>query len=293
MYRGAINHEFGVALVRAGLLDSARRVCRRMSGAASAQDRQFGFRSLGFLAGYEGRYREAAAHFDTAARMAVLANTGTSVFRNLRLRASHVLAAGDERLARAMLDSVWSVGRRQYIPTYFAMSAGLTYARARQATRAASMRDTIARYARTGAPEERTDLAIAGAAAALARDRGPTARTLLREASDTTRQDFTLSLLIDVHMALGRRDSAYQAAVQLSQRTPFGTDAQEGWFRALLLRGQLAEQLGHRADAVRAYERLIACWVRGDPDLPMLREARRGLQRLTGADSARSRPVVR
>jgi DNA-binding SARP family transcriptional activator/tetratricopeptide (TPR) repeat protein len=293
LYRGAINHEFGIALLRGGLVDSARRVYRRMSRASLPQDRQFGYRSLGFLAGYEGRYRDAVAYFDTATTMAVLANTGLSVFRNLRLQAAHLLAVGDEPRARDLLDSTWSIGHRQYIPTYFAMGAALTYARARQVSRAVHMLDTIARYAREGAPEEQTDRALVAAAVALARGDARLARRTLLGAADTTRFDFTLSLLTDVQLALGRPDSAYQAAVQLSERTPFGTDGQVGWFRALLLRGQLAEELGLRAEAMRAFQRLTALWSLGDTDLPALREARRGLQRLTGTDSALSRPVNR
>jgi tetratricopeptide (TPR) repeat protein len=293
LYRRALNHELGIALVRAGLADSARRVFERMSRVRDPADRQFGFRSLGYLAAYEGRYRAAAAYFDTSAAQSLAANVPVSAFRSLRLRAEHLLAAGDAQGARRTLDDASSVVRGQYLSPYFAMAAGLTYARARQLGRAAAMLDTIDRYALPGAAEEQSDRAIVAAAIALARGDARRARVDLLRATDTTRYDFTLSLLADVYETLGHRDSAYRAATQLSERAPFGTDAQEGWFRALLGRARQAEELGRHGEARQAFGRLDSLWSQGESDLPALREARRGVGRTRSVDASASRSVPR
>lgn len=101
-----------------------------------------------------------------------------------------------------------------------------------------------------------------------------------------------LSLLTDVHLALGHPDSAYRAAAELSDRAPFGSDAQPGWFRALLARGQLAESTGQPTEALRAYGRLLTLWSAGEADLRLRDAAYRGRQRLVAGDTAHSRAVV-
>ena len=292
LYRGTLNHEYGIALVRTGLVDSARRVYARMSQRPEAGDQQFGHRSLGYLAAYQGRYREGTAHFDTAASLAREGRVPLSEFRNRLLASEHLQSAGDDRGARIQLDSTWAAGRRVYLAPYFLMGAGIAYSRAGQLGRATAMLDSMRRTARAESPDEQTLQAILGARVALARGDAPGAREVLRQAVDTTRSDFALSALTDVYVVLGHSDSAYAAASRLADRSPFGTDGQEAWFRALLRRAQLAEGLGLPGEARRMYDQLVSLWQTADDDLPMLVEARRGLDRLARGDAAASRPVV-
>jgi tetratricopeptide (TPR) repeat protein/TolB-like protein len=55
--------------------------------------------------------------------------------------------------------------------------------------------------------------------------------------------------------------------------------------RAMLMRGELAAALGHRDEAARWFDRLIALWRRPDPDLgPLIERARRGRAALNTGD---------
>jgi tetratricopeptide (TPR) repeat protein len=290
VYSGALNHEFGVGLVRAGLLDSARRVYGRMTTRPEVRDRQYGERSLGFLTAYLGRYGEAVTHFDSAALLAGRGNVQLSGFRNRVLQAEHLLTRGDGRSARIALDSAWAAGSRIPLDPAFAFYAGLAYLRAGQSSRAAAMLEMITRLARPAFPGEETLRAILAARIALARGRSREARDQLALATDTTRNDYRLAALSDVFRALGHPDSALAAATSLSQRAPFGTDAQDVWLRNLLLVGRLAEQMGQRERAHAAYARLVSMWRSGDTALPILVEARRGSDR-TVTDAATDVPV--
>lgn len=287
LYQGALNHEFGVALVRAGLLDSALAVYTRMSRRPVPQDQQFAHRSLAYHAAWVGRWRVADAHFDSAAMLAREARTVVSEFRNRILQADLRLTAQRPTLARKTLNDAWSLRERTPIAPAFAMYAGLAFVRGGQLDRATEMLRTIDASMNEASSDDRTVRAILAARIALARNRIAAARSALESATDTTRSDYMLPALIDVWLASGHRDSALVAATRFESRVVFGIDAQDAWLRNLLLKGRIAEQLGHTEEATTAYARLESQLIPGDADHPLLVESRRGLARLALTDGRR------
>jgi tetratricopeptide (TPR) repeat protein len=286
LYEAGINHEFGVALVRAGLLDSARAMYSRMSRRPASLDRQYGHRSLGYHLSWTGSARAAAAQFDSAARLSREANQPLSEFRNRILLAELRLSTQQNALARQALDSAWSLRERAAMP-YFAMVAGLTFLRDGQHDRANAMLTFVEKIMRQPSADERTLRAILSARIALAENRARAAREELLAATDTTRNDYILPALVDVFLVLGHRDSALVAATQFENRVAFGIDAQDAWLRNLLMKARIAEQLGRTEVATTAYARLESQLKGGDADHPLLVESRRGLARLAVPDARR------
>jgi DNA-binding SARP family transcriptional activator/Tfp pilus assembly protein PilF len=288
VYQGTLNHEFGIALVRAGFPDSARAVFERMVRRPTHLDQQYGHRSIGYHAAWTGHWRSADAHFDSAA---TLSRAGTnfilSEFRNRVLQAELLLTAQQEARARQSLEQAWALRTKVAIGPPFAMFAGLAYVRAGQLDRATEMLRILNSTVREGSTDDRTVRAILTSRIALAQQRTGDARRALMAATDTTWIGYTLPVLVDAMVALDHRDSALVAATQLEHRSVFGTDAQDAWLRNLLIKGRLAEQSGQRMEATSAYSRLESQLRAGDPDHPLLVASRLGLARVALTDSRR------
>ena len=287
VYQGALNHEFGIALVRAGMLDSALAVYQRMARRPGNIDQQYGRRSLAYHASWMGHWRAAEAQFDTAAKLVMDNRPPLSAFRNHILRAELLLTAQQTVRARQSLDAAWELHTKIPLAPPFAMYAGLAFVRGGQVDRASEMLKIINKSVVEASSDDRTVRAILAARIALAQRRADSARRALDAATDTTRSFYVLPALVDVLVALGRRDSALVAATQFEDRVAFGADAQDAWLRNLALKGRLAEQLGQNAVATSAYTRLESQLKSGDPDHPLLIESRRGLARLALTDSRR------
>ena len=287
IYQGIQNHQFGVALVRGGMPDSARAVYERMIRRPASQDQQFGHRSLAWHAMWTGRWRKADAEFDTAAHLARDAGTMLSVFRNRILQADLLVTAEQQASARRVLDAAWNLREQIPIAPAFAMYAGLAFVRAGQLDRATGMLRRIDEVMQQASSDDRTVRAILAARIALAQNRVAAARSALESATDTTRSDYTLPALIDVYLASGHRDSALVAATRFEKRAVFGIDAQDAWLRNLLTLGRIAEQLGRTEEATTAYARLETQLKSGDADHPLLVESRRGMGRLAVRDARR------
>jgi tetratricopeptide (TPR) repeat protein len=291
VYTGGLNHEFGIALVRAGRVDSARRVFERMARRSQPQDRQFGQRSLGYLAAWLGRARDADAHFDSAAVLAAGFGTHLSEFRNRILQAETRLTMGMRSRASLSLDASTQLATRLTLDPGFAMHAGLAYVTAGQLARASKMLEVIVAGSRAASASDRTIHAVMSARIALARGDTDGARRALEAATDTTWNDFVLPALLDVHAARGHADSALDASMRLASRSTFGTAAQEAWMRNLVRLAESAERIGRRDLAQETYVRLEAQLSAGDPDHPLLTEARAGIARLAGRDARQELPV--
>ena len=291
VYSGTLNHEFGIALVRNGLPDSARAVYERM--ARRPQHAHYGYRSLGYHDAWTGQWRRADAYFDSAAVAAREGNFALSDFRNRVLQAELRLTAQQLPLARKSLDSAWQLRTRTAIAPPFAMYAGLAFVRAGQLERARGLLQMIDTTMRQAASDDRTVRAVLAARIALAEKRVEAARTALESAIDTTRNDYILPALVDVLLALGHRDSALVAATAFEDRAVFGTDAQDAWQRNLLVKGRIAEALGRNDIATTAYARLESNLKSGDGDHPLLLESRRGLARLAVIDERSAKRPTR
>jgi DNA-binding SARP family transcriptional activator/tetratricopeptide (TPR) repeat protein len=281
LVRGTINHEFGLALVHLGLVDSARAVYRAMIARAVPDDKRRGYRSLAYVLLLVGRSRAAAAALDSAVMIDQATDNRTSAFRDDGILAQVAQLAGDGARARAALNGAWELLRHFTPDPAFAFYVGHDHANARSFDRARLLLDTLVARSRTTSTYDQTERRILEGRIALASGRARDARTLLAQATDTTLNGFRLGLFADTYEALGAVDSALTAAEQLAREERVGDEQQFEWLRGQFLVGRLAERKGDVAKARAAYAAFAERWKQGDADHPLLVEARRALARLT------------
>jgi tetratricopeptide (TPR) repeat protein len=284
LFRANLNHEWGVALVRAGKLAEAEAAYTRMAETGPAFNRARGLRSLAWLAMYRGQFRRAVPHLRDAITLNQSGRLSVSVFRDQLILAQALLSLGDTVRARRMLDSATATVRGVALDPAFLLYLGQAQLRA-------------------GRPEaaHATFLALRGKVIAtspldLARQQGLESHVLLAQGDasvaltaaqpvhDERTAAFRLSALAQAYGATGQFDSALAAAVRLSNTFAFGEEAQIEWQRGPLLVARYAEANGDSATARAAYSRLLDQWKQGDQDLPELVLARRALVRLQGGN---------
>jgi serine/threonine-protein kinase len=147
---------------------------------------------------------------------------------------------------------------------------------------AAARGDSLARFAPDGIERARGRYVAAAAAAYLALARHDTAAAI-RDLGALPRDDCPgcyLDRVVLAQMLVERgRDAEAWELLQADLPTlgPYASDVL--WS---LLRGRVAERIGEREQAIRAYTWVVGMWRRPDPELePYVAEAREGLARLT------------
>ena len=276
---GAINGEFGMALLHLGMIDSATAVYRRLAARQSPDDRWRGVRSLAYVNMMRGQYNAAAAELDTAFALASRFKQVASAYRCATLLAQVARTSGDTVRQRTALDSAWSMFHRSSFDIGIAAFGGLEFAKARQIARAQSVRDSIAAQRDASSERVKSLIALLDARMLLATGHADRARQMLKLATDTTLDGFRLSALVDTYSALRMPDSALVAAELLSRVMRLGDEQQHEWLGAPLRVAQLARAVGDTAKMRAAYSLVLNRWKAGDATLPAIVEAKRVLKR--------------
>ncbi|HJR36252.1 MAG TPA: AAA family ATPase [Gemmatimonadales bacterium] len=280
LYRDNINHEWGVAFVRAGRPAAAESAYTRMAETGRAYDRARGLRSLAWLAMYQGRFRSAADHLNDAISLYRSGPAPVSIFRNQVILAQVHLSLGDTARARRMLDTAMATAKGVPLEPAFLLYLGQAQLRAGRLTTARSSLESIRAAIRPTSTYDRAVLQGLEAAVSVAEGRASEAIESAGPVHDSRTAAFRLSALARAYGAAGQIDSALAVAVRLSNTFAFGEEAQIEWARGPLLVARFAEAKGDSSTARAAYSRLIEQWKTGDPDLADLVLARRALARL-------------
>jgi tetratricopeptide (TPR) repeat protein len=280
LYRDNINHEWGVAFVRAGRPAAAESAYTRMAETGRAYDRARGLRSLAWLAMYRGRFRSAVDHLSEAISLYRTGPAPVSIFRNQVILAQAYLALGDAGRARRMLDTAMATAKGVSLEPAFLLYLGQAQLRAGRLSAARASLESVRAGIRPSSSYDRAVLQGLEAPVSMAEGRMAEAIEAARPDHDSRTAAFRLSALAQAYGAAGQLDSALAVAVRLSNTFAFGEEAQIEWQRGPLLVARFAEARGDSATARAAYSRLIEQWKDGDQDLPDLVLARRALGRL-------------
>jgi len=280
LYRDNINHEWGVAFVRAGRPAAAESAYTRMAETGRTYDRARGLRSLAWLAMYRGRFRSAVDHLKDAILLYRSGPAPVSIFRNQVILAQAHLALGDTVRARRMLDTAMATAIGVPLEPPFLLYLGQAQLRAGRLTSAKASLESMRAGIRPTSSYDRAVFQGLEAAVAVAEGRISDAIESAAPLHDSRTAAFRLSALAQSYDAAGQLDSALAVAVRLSNTFAFGEEAQIEWMRGPLLVARYAEAKGDSATARAAYSRFIEQWKDGDQDLPDLILARRALARL-------------
>jgi len=279
---GNLNHEYGIALIRARRLDDARRAFEKMlSGTVDQQAR--GYRSLALLEMYGGRYDSAAALLRQAIAGNRASNAWLSEYRNLLFLAAAHRRWGRSAEERSDLRAARAIFRRAYIEPGFLARGAEAMIAAGDVSSAAEMRDSAARRASDRNSWDRANVEIARAAVMLAGGDGDAAVRALEVAVKLDSSALVLAPLARAYATVGRARDAEEIYRQLIQRQEVGWERQEDWVDAHLALGRLAEARRDTAEALQWYDALLALWQHAGDDVAAVRALRRQAAALRGA----------
>jgi DNA-binding SARP family transcriptional activator/Tfp pilus assembly protein PilF len=275
-----INHEWGSVYVRLGRYAEAEAAFRRMLALPEPNDQARGHRSLAYLDMLQGRYRSAIEHLSTAVVLSRESSAGLSQLRNEALLAEAYLVRGSPKLAGRELDDALKVARAQYVEPAFLALLGRVLVRANRTGDAREVLGRLEKALKPDNPTDRSARALLTAELDLARGAPDAAADAIRSDIDTRLADWRTGLVGRVLAERGVLDSALAVTAGFARSEAFGQDTQGDWVLAPLAVARIAEALGDSATARAALQTLLDRWKDADPDLAVLREARRQLARL-------------
>ena len=274
LYRNNIIAEYGVALVEAGRRAEAESLFHRVAASSRPYDRALALRSLGYLAEWEGRVDEAAAHFREAVAVMQQARSPLSEGRN------RLLLAGAYRLLGRPADADSEVTRALALardPTFEPGFLVLVLYACQRQGRARDVEAVAALvHARVDSANgvDRASATLADAVVQLVRQRPESALALLRRAASYPVAVPRLLLVADAFEAAGRPDSVRATLLRLVSRPVFGYEGQDDALRVPLRLGDLLLQAGDTTGALRQYRVLLERWRAAPRDFPDLIAAR-------------------
>ncbi len=285
-----VNHEYGFALVKAGRPADAAAAFEKMKTKADpASLRARGFRSAAVLAMYRGKYNQAIAELRQALVFDQTYGQGLSEFRDRLYLLAALEARGMDRVAApewAALNA--RIATLSLTPDWLALPVRMHARRGRLAearrlidlmpkTAGQSVADaSVARN--TALDQAYVDLATAEVE--MASGRPERAIALLEPAALMLKESGAPESLARAYAAGGRTDQAIARYEEFVKAARVGNETQEPWQVAFADLAKLYERAGRIDDSRRLYGELVERWKDGDPDLPLLVQAKAALARL-------------
>jgi serine/threonine protein kinase/tetratricopeptide (TPR) repeat protein len=281
-----INHEYGFTLVRAGRTADAAAVFERMKNEAPPSQQARGYRSAAFLEMCRGRYAAAIAQLRRAIALNRSHTAAVSEYRDRVILFSALRASGQARAAAEEWKDIEPLTRSLTLGPEWLWNLAKQLARGGRTGDAAKLVElmrktasnaTAASAANRNTASDEAFIELAAAELDLAAGRADRALARLDRAGRLELPDLLESQAV-AFVAAGKPDEAVRRYEELLRDPPLGNEAQEVYFHAHAALAQLYERAGRGADAARLYASLVDRWKDGDPDLPLLLQARARLR---------------
>jgi tetratricopeptide (TPR) repeat protein len=280
LYKGNINHEYGKTLLLAGRPDDAERVFRKMAEVDRMSDRALGWRSLGYLAFWQGKIYEAIGDFQQAVAATQQMDAALSEGRN------RLLVASAYRAANRIADAEVEVNRALALtkaPVFEPVMLALVLYSCEQLDRVKdveAMAALIKQRADSLNPRDRASVALATGAVFVVRHQPDSAIKYLRLAKGYPLPIPRLMMLAAAFDAKGQRDSVRATLEAVTATEGFGVEGQDDYLRAPLVLGDILLQSKDTAGARRRYQEFVTRWKDAPNDIPDLVTARAKLAAL-------------
>lgn len=285
-----VNHEYGFTLVRLGELDRAAEVFERMMAESDAEKRAKGYRSAALLDTYRGRYQKARQSFEQAVVIDHASVAPVSEYRDRMYLATVLWAQGEETALDAEIGRIRTLVSGMALGPEWVHHAVRLFARSGRLRQAQEILQASAENAdnptsdssiNRNSQNDAAYLDLARAELAIASGRGDEAVDLLIGAHEQLASSPSLESLATALLAAGRLDEAAARYEALIADRPFGTEAQEYWFRAHLRLAEIRRARGDVEGAHALLEEIVTLWQDADEGLPVLEEARERLADLS------------
>ena len=269
-----LNIEYGSALVRSGRVDEARATFEKMLALQPGEQAR-GYRALSYLDTYRGHFASAAQELAEAILIDRVLGHKLSESRD-RLRRSLVVSSlGNDAGARAELNEVWKIFHSAYLEPTMLLWIGKAEARTGNLPRARELLDSLRARANAESHSDQAAQNLLEGEIAIAEERFADAQPHIALALKLDSSSYVLESAAYGAARSGNLVEAAQLYTALGAGMEFGWEGQRGWELAPYHLGQIEDRLGDSDGAQAAYRELVTRWPDGDPELPMLADARR------------------
>jgi len=288
LYGQFVNHEYGFTLITLGEVPRAEEAFRKML-LRDDPSKARAHRSLALLRMYQGKYAEAIPHLKEAilvnqALKATLSELRDRMYLARVYRTKGMVAAFEAELhaagqihATAVVSPDWSFHlARMYARDGKLEEAGLVLQKAEKALSDTSAMSSVNRDTR----RDQALIETLKGEVELAGSRPAHATEILEVASRLFPDPTIMESLANAYWKLGNREEAARNYQKLVETPRLGAESQEDWILAHYQLGRIYQQAGDDTQARQYYEKLLAIWKDGDPDLPAVVDARKQLVRL-------------
>ncbi|HTS64537.1 MAG TPA: protein kinase [Candidatus Acidoferrales bacterium] len=285
-----VNHEYGFTLVETGQAAKAEETFRMML-TRDDERKAKAHRSLALLCMYQGRYAAAVPHLKEAILLDQALRLASSELRDRLYLVRVYRARGMKGPFGAELAAAGRAFAKEDQSPDWALNLGKIYARAEKATEAAqvlqmaekAMNNTVASSPiNRDTRRDRALVEILRGEVELARSKSNHATEALELAHHLFPDPATLEPLAHAYREVGNREEAIRKYQELLARPRLGREEQEDWILSHYQLGRIFQEAGDKEKAREYYEKFLAIWKDGDPDLPAIVDAKARLLRLQG-----------
>jgi serine/threonine protein kinase/Tfp pilus assembly protein PilF len=284
-----VNNEYGFLLVKMGRVKEAEQTFEKMLLQDNLEKKEKGHRSLALLDIYLGKHKAAQEHLEEAVRLATASKGKLSELRDRLYLGQVHLSMGHNDAFEKEMDAVKKIQGELKTDPYFIYLVGRAYARMGRIEEAvlqlenlkSSMGDLLASsgVGRSDQSDQADFYRLKGEVEVALRLYDEAINSFGTAASlGKSWVEESLGYAFWKSGDLDKAAEKYEAFLK-SYRI-IGNETLERWILAHYELAQVLEQKGQPEEAIKYYERFLEIWKDGDPDLPVLIDAKKRLAKL-------------
>lgn len=271
---GNLNHEYGFALVRKGDEAEAKKVFEL--ALAKPEMKGLAERSLGWLALYHGQYRAAKTHFETSLVTYKALKAPISEARTDLLLAIVTEGQGNRAQMISRLKDAEQFLPNSGLKIWLGTQIGYLYARSGAPDKAEQLLQMIKPSMDSENPDQSSQVHRLEGEIALARGNKAQALESFNLSQSEKPGAMTIEPLARAYASAGDKEQSiawYQKYID-TPPTPLGYELQQDWLEAHYRLAEAYLSNGQKHKAVPLLQTLTELWKDGDPELPLLKQAR-------------------
>jgi serine/threonine protein kinase/tetratricopeptide (TPR) repeat protein len=285
-----VNNEYGFLLVKMGRIQEARQTFEKMIAQPETLKRTRGNRSFGLLDMYQGKYSEAQDRLKEAVMLNKASKSKLSEMRDHLFLAINFSRKRQDAAFEKEMAAVRAIQKEIKIDPVFLFKIGKIYARLNRLTEAGQVLENLksmigdvlatSGIGRSNKSDQAAFYMLKGEIE-LAQKRFEEALNsfLLAANLDSLMLEDSLAL---AYLRNGNLDKAIEKYQEFLKTDVLGYEGQELWILAHYQLGQIYEQKGDAAEAIKSYERFLDIWKEADPGIPEVEDAKKRLSNLKG-----------
>jgi serine/threonine protein kinase/tetratricopeptide (TPR) repeat protein len=283
-----INHEYGFLLVRMGKIQEARQTFEKMMAQPDNGLKAKGYRSLGLLQMYQGKYSAAQ---DSLKEALILDKTLKYKLSEMREHLFLAINCNMKRQKEAFekeMAVVRMIQKEIKIDPAFLCKIGKIYARLNRLKEAGQLLENLksligdvlaaSGIGRSNQSDQESFYLLKGEIA-LAQQQFEEALNSFGMAANLGGKQLEDSFAL-AYLKSGNLDKSIEKYQEFLQTSLLGGEGQELWVLAHYQLGKLYEQKGESAQASKYYERFLEIWKDADPGFPEVEDAKKRLANL-------------